>query len=142
MTKIITDLSILKQKSEQIDNPDIIQMIIGELEETLKEYKGLGLSGIQIGFAKKVGIIRIPNKKPINLINPVILERSEKFRHIQEGCLSIPGLRIDTIRYKNIIIENNGEKFALYGLEAVVAQHEMDHFQGLTILDKKWKKRR
>ena len=141
MNKIITDLSILKIKSEIIKPEDTEKIIIG-LENVLKEIGGLGLSAIQIGTALRVGIIRIPGKEPINLINPIILERSEKFRHIQEGCLSIPGLRIDTTRYKDITIENNGEQFSLYDLEAVVAQHEIDHQNGILILKRKWKKRR
>lgn len=139
--KMITDLSILKIKSEEVKLEEV-QSIIKGLEKTLKEIGGLGLSAIQTGVKKQIGIIRIPGKEPINLINPVILEKNEKFRHIQEGCLSIPGLRIDTTRYKDITIKNNGEQFSLYGIEAVCVQHEIDHMSGLTILDRKWRKRR
>lgn len=142
--KIITDINILKQKSEEVTLLEL-QNIIKDLEDTLKEYKGYGLAAVQIGVLKRVGIIRFGNKK-IDLINPVILEKNEKFRHREEGCLSIPGLRVDTIRYADIIIENgidvDRSRFALYGLEALVCQHEIAHMNGRTILDDKWRKRR
>lgn len=150
--KITTDLKYLKQKSEEIkfqgiesEPCEMVETIIKDLEDTLADKKtGIGLSAIQIGIPKRVGIIRIPNKEPINLVNPIILEKYDKIRLKQEACLSLPGLYIDTIRYKGIVIENGvkREKFVAYGLEAVAIQHEIDHFNGLTILDRKWKKRR
>ena len=142
--KIITDITYLKQKSKEA-TPSELQNIIKDLEDTLATLKGYGLTAIQIGMLKRIGIIRFGDKK-IDLINPIIIEKNEKFRHRQEGCLSIPGLRVDTIRHADIVIENGTDtdrsRYALYGLEALVCQHEIDHFKGLTILDRKWRKRR
>jgi len=138
--KIITDINYLKQKSEEVSLQEATD-IIADLEDTLKGRRGIGLSAIQIGVSKRVAIIRIGNQK-IDLINPIITERSGKFRFIKEGCLSIPGLYLNTTRYKDITVENNGELFAVYGMESVAIQHETDHMDGILMINRKWKKRR
>ena len=140
--KIITDIVYLKQKSIPIDSLHLIPTIIKDLEDSLKEVKGIGLTAIQIGIPLQVAIIRIPNKEPINLYNPKIIEKSDPIK-FNERCLSVPGLDIITRRYENVFWENgDGRKYASYGIEAIVVQHEIDHINGLTILDRKWRRRR
>ena len=144
MIKVITDLNYIKQKSENLTSDEIkltLPDIIKELEESLDLKRGIGLSAIQIGIKKRVAIIRIGEKK-INLINPRIMDKHERFKKVGEGCLSIPGLFIDTIRYNLIVVENDGKNFSAEGLEAVAIQHELDHMNGVTILERKWKRRK
>ena len=139
--KIITDISYIKQKSEPIDTITA-QSIITYLEDSIKDQRGIWLTAIQIGITKKVAIIRIPNKEPINLINSKIIEKEEPIK-FKELCLSIPGLTILTKRYNSIIWENgDGQRYSADGIEAIVVQHEIDHMDGKTILDRKWRKRR
>ena len=139
--KIITDITYLRQKSEEVSLEEVGN-IVKDLEDSLTGQRGIGLSAVQIGILKRVAIIRIPNKEPINLINPIIIEKEGKFRVKNEGCLSIPGLYVDTARYKQILVDNSGEIFVSYGLESVAIQHELSHLCGRTILDDKWRKRR
>ncbi len=146
------DIQFLKQKSEilsqiELEQPHtvtgitVVNMFIKDLEESLDLTRGIGLSAIQIGIPKRVAIIRMPNLK-LDLINPILLEKYDKFRFQGERCLSLPGLSIDTIRYMNIVIRNgDGKELSFYGLESVVVQHELDHMTGLTILNRKWRKR-
>ena len=141
--KIVTDLKILNQKSELASFWEI-RRIIKDLEDSLDLKKGVGLSANQIAIPVKIAIIRLSNCK-IDLFNPKIIEKSKPFRFEKEGCLSIPGLLIDTKRYFNITIENgNGERYNLTGLEACVAQHEINHMDGKLIINKgiKWQKRK
>ncbi len=138
--KIETDIRLLRQKSSQIE-PKEAQIIIKDLEDSLDLDKGIGLSAVQIGILKRVSIIRMKGCN-LNLVNPKILEKGNRLRFKEERCLSIPGLSVDTARYKQISIENgDGKKYVLYGLEAIVCQHEIDHLNGLTILDRKWRKK-
>ena len=143
--KIITNIVELKKKSINITYEEA-ETVIKELEENLDPSKGIGLSAMQIGIFKSVGIIRIKDKEKFNLINPVILEKKEKFKFPQEGCLSLPGIYIDTIRYKEIWLENNENRFLVSvkmdGILCIAIQHEIDHINGLTILDRKWRKKR
>jgi len=136
---IVTDIKFLKQISEPATFGEA-KGIIKDLEDSLDLDKGIGLSAIQIGIPKQVGIIRIHGLK-INLINPKIIEKEIKFRHQQERCLSLPGLRIDTIRFKKIIIENLKTR-TYEGVEAIAVQHEVDHMKGILITNRKWKKRK
>jgi len=144
--KIITNIAELKKKSVNVSSDKEAQDIIKELEENLDTSRGIGLSAMQIGIFKSVGIIRVKDKEKFNLINPVILEKKEKFKFPQEGCLSLPGIYIDTIRYKEIWLENNENRFLVSvkmdGILCIAIQHEIDHINGLTILDRKWRKKR
>jgi peptide deformylase len=144
--KIITNPLMLKKKSKDVSSEEV-QDIIKELENNLDTSKGIGLSAMQIGILKKVAIIRIPQfSESLDLINARILEKNERFRFKQEGCLSLPGIYVDTIRYKEILIENNEIRFLVTmkmdGLLCLAIQHEIDHFNGITILDRKWRKKR
>jgi len=139
--KIITDLNFLKQKSTSA-TPFEIKSIIKDLEDSLDVGRGIGLSAIQIGINKRVAIIRTKGEK-IDLVNPIIVEKSEKILVKKEGCLSLPYLYIDTRRYNKVIITCDNFTLKRYkGLTAIAIQHETDHLNGLTILDRKWRKRR
>lgn len=140
---IRTDINFLKQKSEPVELGNLfIKSVIKELEESLDLDRGIGLTAIQIGIPKRISIIRMPKLK-LDLINPILLEKYDRFRFQGEKCLSLPGLSIDTARYMDVVIKNgDGRTLNFYGLEAVVISHELDHMNGLTILDRKWRRRR
>ena len=137
--KIETDIRLLRHKSVEIE-PNEAQSIIKDLEDSLDLNKGIGLSAIQIGIEKRVGIIRIVDNK-IDLINPKIIEKTDKFKFEREACLSLPSLSVNTIRYEQITWENNGKQYISTGLEACVIQHEVNHMDGILITDRKWRKR-
>lgn len=140
---IVTDINFLRKRSELIEK-DKVSSIVKDLEDSLDLKKGVGLSAIQIGLPFRVGIVRL-SKCKLDLWNPNIIEKSYRFRFQGESCLSIPGLYIDTVRYRDIVIENgDGSRYSLEGMEAIVVQHEISHFNGKLIIDKgiKWRKRR
>ena len=146
---IITDIKELRKRSEEIKIRGIepkpceeVENIIKQLEEELAKHKtGVGLAAVQIGIQKRVAVVKIPGREKIILYNTKILEKSEPFKTV-ESCLSLPGLLIYTKRYKNITIENgDGQKYGVEGMEAIAIQHELDHWEGKLIIDRKWKKR-
>lgn len=144
---IIKNLKYLRQQSQQAEEKEV-NPIIQDLEDTLKDYSiGIGLSAIQIGIPKRVGIVWFKTKKEkdkdfkLTLVNPKIIEKSGRFKFKKESCLSFPGLRIETVRYNYITIQNDGREEKYVGLVAVCIQHEIDHFNGIIILDRKWSKR-
>ena len=142
--KIVTDITELRKPSKTATYEEI-NNIIKDLEDTLDTSKGMGLSAIQIGIQKRIGIIRY-GKTKIDLINPMIIQKDDKFRMQSEGCLSIPGIFIDTLRYKEITIINNNKEFSFDlqtdGVIVIAVQHEIDHCFGRLIIDKKWHKRK
>jgi len=142
---IITDIKYLKQQSDLAIKEDY-DIIISLLEEELNKVKdrGLGLSAIQIGYKKQIGLIKYGNNR-IEIINPIIIEKYDKFRFKGESCLSLPFYPpIDTIRYKDITIETGFDRkqYCFYGIEAVAMQHEIDHMKGILITDRKWRKKK
>ena len=136
---IISDMQILRQKSLPATS-DEVQAILQDLNDSLDLKRGIGLSAIQIGIPKNVSIIRHDGVK-IDLINAYIVEKDNKCRIQGEGCLSLAGIRVDTRRYGYITIINNGKREDYAGTLAIAIQHELDHQNGLTILDRKWKAR-
>lgn len=137
--KIITDIRFLKQTSQDA-SPDEVADIVSDLEDSLDLNRGLGLSAIQIGINKRISIVRFNDVK-IDLINAEIIEKEEKFIFKREGCLSIPGIYIDTDRYNYVKILNNNKIEEYRGLIGVCVAHEIDHQNGITILQRKHKAR-
>jgi peptide deformylase len=136
--------------------------IATELLEILAERKdGIGLAANQVGIDASVAVVNV--REPIILINPEVVEVSEEIPYY-EGCLSFKGKGIQTKRYKNIVITTEQEEGELYFsgaenpsdgkgswerkssdeqdeelrlLEAICVQHEIDHLNGMTIMDRK-----
>lgn len=148
---IITDLKILRNKSalfildSNLDNDigvlageETLDGIIEDLDKELKKskIKGAGLSAIQIGLPLRVAIIRT-EELSMNLYNAKIVGGSEPIVFKGEGCLSIPNKYVDTNRMLKIRVKNgNGEEFDLQGFEAIVCQHELDHWDGILFTDR------
>lgn len=99
---------------------------------------GFGLAAIQIGVPVKFAVYHFNGEQKI-LLNTKILEYKNKIRCRREGCLSIPELWIDTVRYRDIVYENDGKILEASGLEAQIIQHECDHFSGILCTDKEYK---
>lgn len=140
---IIKSIIDLNKPCIEIKEYQEFSNIINDLEDTLKTCKnGIGLSANQIGYNKRVAIIRLPSLK-LNLINPIVIDKNDK-RIFREGCRSFPNIEMVTDRYDYIKIKNginSKEILEFTGLEAVAIQHEIDHLNGLTMFDRKHKKR-
>ena len=109
----------------------------------MDEKVGYGLAAVQIGIPKKIGFIRY-NDKSYRLLNTKIVARRGESPLYGEGCLSIPGKVFNTIRSNQITIEDDVlGRFVLDestdGLLTAVFQHEVDHFEGITIRDRQRK---
>lgn len=144
--KIITSEQALRVPSEIITDVDGEGMsLTDQLLKVLVDEPGIGLSANQIGILKRACVISVPSKdKEINeitywsrrFINPEIVEMNDPFLFPQEGCLSFPGIVTTTVRYGDVYIKDSlrPDGIRLTGLEAVVAQHEIDHTFGITMM--------
>jgi len=152
---IVTNINELRKPCLPVEKGEDVKQIIIELKETLNKFssKALGLSANQIGYNKSVCYIRVPyfdqkNKKieikELLLINPKIVEKETKIINKNEGCLSLPGIRVDTERYVYITLYYVDENFKEHtllaqDLESLVIQHEYDHLAGITLFERKHK---
>lgn len=160
--KIVTDLSILQQVSrktsfEECDKIDLFNRLYTLMKSGKLWTSGFGLAAIQIGIDLSAFYYEL-NDKIIQIVNPVIIEQNERFIAKSEGCLSFPNQRVDTYRYKNLIIEadirkidkktqqietnkvflnsiKRNQRFSVDDLEAHILSHEIDHVIGKTIFD-------
>jgi peptide deformylase len=137
-------------KPEELGSPGI-QALIDDLVDTRRAAHGAGLAAPQLGesvriaVAENVGVNpRYPYKPPIALTvidNPVIEEFGEEAELINEGCLSLPGVRAEVPRSTSITVryldrEGNQRAERKQGLTAGTFQHEIDHLDGTLITDR------
>jgi len=138
MIEIITDLNILRSYNSNASKEEAYD-IIKKLEISLKnsKEKGIGLAAPQIGINKRVAIIRTEQEN-IDLINPIIIEQEDGFINFNEGCLSVPKKRFNTQRFKEIFIKDDMHLAGIVAIGdiAVVILHEIDHLDGILIMDR------
>jgi peptide deformylase len=147
---------VLRQRAHEVDPDELasdeLQRLIDELVQTRREAGGAGLAANQIAALKRIAVVevdeatrrRYPYKPFVPLtviINPEIEPLSDQTLLINEGCLSIPGLRGDVERYVDVRVrftDRHGERQELLanGLTAGTFQHEVDHLDGILFSDR------
>ena len=145
---IVKDKSRLTTRCEPTnikDGEEIAVRLLHELRNS--EDKGIGLAANQIGINKRVCIINV--KEPLVLINPEIIERSEKEFIFPEGCLSFPNKKVRTKRNVSIKVKADNHESVLSfsadskemndAFECVCVQHVIDHLDGITMFDREFK---
>ena len=137
----------LKQVADPVTRfDDELRAFIVELEATLRAGPGaVGIAATQVGRGERVAIVdvsskAVPGHGRLVLVNPEILEW-DGFAVGREGCLSVPDFTGNVVRAERIRLEawdEHGERreLAMEGYEARVAQHELDHLEGILFLDR------
>jgi peptide deformylase len=135
---IITDINALRSTSKRVDLSEVAE-IVRALDHALETSMtpGVGLAAPQIGINKRVAIVRT-KEQSLNLVNPVIVEKDKGFVNFEEGCLSLPGISVNTRRYKEIFVKDDmyPDGFVATGTVALAIQHECDHLDGILIIDR------
>jgi peptide deformylase len=140
--------SILRKKTRRVAeiNDDIITLI-KDMFDTMRNANGIGLAANQVGSDKSVIVIDVSpiegleDVKPMTLINPKIVNRSEETEIAEEGCLSLPNLRADVERPERIVITYYDTEMVEHEIQAEkllarVMQHEYDHLNGVLLTDR------
>ena len=116
-----------------------ILTLLDDMTETMRYADGVGLAAPQVGVLRRVVVIECEPGNVLELINPVIVEKSGE-QHELEGCLSVPGRQGYTDRPMHVKVEalnRIGEKITLEG-EGLLARafcHEIDHLDGILYID-------
>lgn len=137
--EIVTSIGAIAVPSEDTTLEEA-EKIWPMLEASLDISKGYGLAAIQIGIAKKVAFIRYGDKT-YRLLNTRIIDYGPSMVVYNEGCLSIPGKTVNTVRASSLKIRDDalGElevNVSKDGLLPFILQHEVDHFNGQIIFDR------
>lgn len=111
--------------------------LLDDMKDTMHDADGVGLAGPQVGFIRRVVVIDV-GEGHYELINPVILEKSEETQYGTEGCLSYPGVYGYVTRPKTVKFKAQDRYGEWYGKEvsdlfARCVCHELDHLDGVTL---------
>jgi len=131
---------VLKQVARDVDQVDgSLVRLVEDMVETMYEAEGAGLAAPQVGVQKRLFVYDI-GEGPQAMVNPSIVEVEGEWYH-DEGCLSIPGLRLGIVRPNQVHIRGydlDGEEISLEADEFLgrVFQHEVDHLDGVLMVER------
>ena len=130
---------VLRQEAKLIEDIDgrIVQMV-DDMVPAMYQAEGIGLAAPQVGIQKRLFVYDI-GEGPQTLVNPEIIEADGEWA-FEEGCLSVPGLSFEIIRPKEVHLvgrdlEGNEVSIEADELLARLFQHELDHLDGVLLLD-------
>lgn len=144
---IIYPNEILTTKAEEVDPEEISMLqddfLFNDMRNITTKYNGRGLSALQLGVRKRVIFIFDDDYRPQFLINPVIVVSKGKTTSYREGCLSLSDQRFDIKRARTVVVkalDDEGKPVLVRArrkITSIVLQHEIDHLNGILILDRK-----
>jgi peptide deformylase len=121
-----------------------VKRLVERMTEVMRQSHGVGLAAPQLGVLRRVLVYRVSSDGDVHvLINPELRERSDETQSETEGCLSLLGgdLQVPVERHVRVVVagvDADGEPVEVdaEGLEARVIQHEIDHLDGVLIVDR------
>ncbi len=134
---------VLKSRATAVDRyDDALRAQVARMGAIMNDALGVGLAAPQVGLSQRLLVYRVGHEAPlVALVNPELEWSSDDEECGEEGCLSIPGVGVDVDRPVHVRVRGRDEFGDLRvveasGLEARVIQHEMDHLDGVLILDR------
>lgn len=159
---VIAPNPLLKQVSLPVDKVDKnLQEFMDNMVQTMYYEGGIGLASVQVGVLKRVLVMDVDyqydnshhhhhgscdhnhyiNTNPQYFVNPEIIESSKEISSFKEGCLSFPGARAEVCRPEEVTVKfldyhGNSQIKTFDGIMATCIQHEIDHLNGITFVDR------
>jgi peptide deformylase len=134
---------VLKSRATPVDRfDDSLRGQVARMAGIMGDAIGVGLAAPQLGISQRLVVYRVgPDAPVIALANPELEWTGEEEEVLEEGCLSIPGVTVDVerpvyVRVRALDEEGEQRLIEASGLEARVIQHELDHLDGVLILDR------
>ena len=134
---------VLKSRATPVDRFDeSLQRQVKRMAGIMNDALGVGLAAPQLGISQRLLVYRVgPDAPVVALANPEVEWQSPDLEPGAEGCLSIPGVTVDVerpvhVRVRAVDEEGDERVVEASGLEARVIQHEMDHLDGVLILER------
>ena len=133
---------VLRMKAREIEAPDDdLRRLVRRMKALMQDANGVGLAATQVGVLRRLFVFQPGEGEPAAVLNPQIVEQSSESVVDDEGCLSLQGVHVPVERSVEVTLEGIDEdgapvSYALAELPARVAQHELDHLDGVLILDR------
>lgn len=134
---------VLKSKASPVREfgPEL-RAEVERMVRIMRDAMGVGLAATQVGVLRRLLVFQAgPDSEPAALVNPEVEWRSDEVVVAEEGCLSLPRVSMDVerplhARFSGLDVDGEPVRIEASGLEARVLQHEIDHLDGVLILDR------
>ena len=140
---------VLRTKALAVERfDDALRDEVRRMAVLMEDALGIGLAAPQVGISHRVLVYRVEPESPVTaLVNPQVEWSSRDEEISEEGCLSLPFIHVDVERPVAVLVrahDERGEELVVEasGLEARVIQHEIDHLDGVLILDRTTREQR
>ena len=134
---------VLRMQAREVEDFDgDLRRLAERMTQLMRDASGVGLAASQIGIIRRVFVVQTdPDEDPIAVVNPVVVEQSDETVVDDEGCLSLQGVQMPVERPTSIRLEGRDLEGGELTLDladhaARVVQHELDHLDGVLILDR------
>jgi peptide deformylase len=134
---------VLRMQAREVEDfDDDLRRLAERMTQLMRDANGIGLAATQVGIIRRVFVFQQdPESEPVAVVNPAVVERSDETEVDDEGCLSMQGVQMPVERNVSIRVEGrdvHGGELSLDLTEhpARVVQHELDHLDGVLILDR------
>jgi peptide deformylase len=134
---------VLRMRANEVESfDDDLRRLVERMTGLMQDANGVGLAGTQVGVLRRAFVLKLhAEDEPRAFVNPEIVDRSEETLTDDEGCLSLIGITIPVERALGVTVEAKDEtgkdvRVELEEHAARVAQHELDHLDGILILDR------
>lgn len=132
---------VLREKAKPVEKIDgKIKKLVKSMTKTMGAAPGIGLAAPQVGILRQVAVLNV-SEEIICLINPEIISKSKTEKEEEEGCLSVPNVTVPVkraikIKVRALNIKGECLEMVAEGLMARIIQHEIDHLNGILIIDR------
>ena len=132
---------VLKSRAATVETFDeSLARLAEDMLETMRAYDGVGLAANQVGRLKRILVAALEDEE-IVIVNPVIEDKTDERETDSEGCLSIPEIQVNVERPVAVTVSGqdlSGQPIRIEAkdLMARILQHEVDHLDGVVILDR------
>jgi peptide deformylase len=134
---------VLRMQARDVEAfDDDLARLVERMTQLMRDANGAGLAANQVGILRRVFVFfPDPEEDPVAIVNPVIVDRGDETVSDAEGCLSLQGVQVPVERVTQLRLEGrdpDGKEisFDLDELAARIVQHELDHLDGVLILDR------
>jgi peptide deformylase len=132
-------LRLVAREVEDFD--DELRRLVDRMTDLMHDAQGVGLAATQVGVLRRLFVFEPDEEGPRAVINPRLVDVAEVTEPDSEGCLSLQGVRVPVSRPTRVVLEGQdpqGEevRYELEGYGARIAQHELDHLDGVLIIDR------
>jgi peptide deformylase len=135
------DAALKMEARPVVDFDDELLSLVERMKLLMHDAAGIGLAATQVGVLRRVFVFLPEDEDSVAIVNPELVDLSEETEVADEGCLSIQGITVPVERSLSVTLTGKDEtgadvRYELEGYPARVVQHEIDHLDGVLMLDR------